>query len=94
MARGTVVIDPGHGGTANVGGSDANHAVSTTRDEAVTRWREFLQKHLPANGEYEDGFQRDYVRAAQYELMRLEYLLGHDKEGDALLQQLEDVGGQ
>jgi len=25
---GTVVIDPGHGGTANMGGSDANHAVS------------------------------------------------------------------
>jgi len=67
---------------------------STTRDEALTRWRAFLQKHLPPNGEYEDGFQRNYVRAAQYELMRLEYLLGHDKEGDALLQQLEDVRGQ
>jgi len=26
--KGTVVIDPGHGGTANMGGSDANHAVS------------------------------------------------------------------
>jgi N-acetylmuramoyl-L-alanine amidase len=26
--RGTVVIDPGHGGTENMGGSDANHAVS------------------------------------------------------------------
>jgi N-acetylmuramoyl-L-alanine amidase len=26
--RGTVVIDPGHGGTENIGGSDANHAVS------------------------------------------------------------------
>ena len=28
MAKGTVVIDPGHGGTRNVGGSDANHATS------------------------------------------------------------------
>jgi N-acetylmuramoyl-L-alanine amidase len=28
MANGIVVIDPGHGGTANVGGSDANHAVT------------------------------------------------------------------
>ena len=25
---GTVIIDPGHGGTTNMGGSDANHAVS------------------------------------------------------------------
>jgi N-acetylmuramoyl-L-alanine amidase len=30
MANGTVVIDPGHGGTANVGGSDANHAVTSS----------------------------------------------------------------
>lgn len=28
MASGTVVIDPGHGGTENMDGSDANHAVS------------------------------------------------------------------
>lgn len=28
QVRGTVVIDPGHGGTTNIGGSDANHAVS------------------------------------------------------------------
>jgi N-acetylmuramoyl-L-alanine amidase len=28
MATGTVVIDPGHGGTGNLGGSDGNHAVS------------------------------------------------------------------
>ena len=26
--KGIAVIDPGHGGTANMGGSDANHAVS------------------------------------------------------------------
>lgn len=28
QVRGVVVIDPGHGGTVNIGGSDANHAVS------------------------------------------------------------------
>ena len=28
VVKGTVVIDPGHGGTVNIGGSDANHAVS------------------------------------------------------------------
>jgi len=27
-ATGTVVLDPGHGGSVNLGGSDANHAVS------------------------------------------------------------------
>jgi N-acetylmuramoyl-L-alanine amidase len=30
MANGTVVIDPGHGGTGNLGGSDGNHAVSAS----------------------------------------------------------------
>src|SRR5207237_5914778 len=30
MATGTVVIDPGHGGTGSIGGSDGNHAVSPT----------------------------------------------------------------
>ncbi|MDQ1640548.1 MAG: hypothetical protein QOF62_3887 [Pyrinomonadaceae bacterium] len=28
MATATVVLDPGHGGTGNIGGSDGNHAVS------------------------------------------------------------------
>ena len=28
MATGTLVIDPGHGGTGSIGGSDGNHAVS------------------------------------------------------------------
>jgi N-acetylmuramoyl-L-alanine amidase len=30
MANGTVVIDPGHGGTGNLGGSDGNHAVGAS----------------------------------------------------------------
>jgi N-acetylmuramoyl-L-alanine amidase len=28
MATATVVLDPGHGGTSNIGGSDGNDAVS------------------------------------------------------------------
>jgi len=28
MATGIVVIDPGHGGTGSIAGSDGNHAVS------------------------------------------------------------------
>jgi len=30
MANGTVVIDPGHGGTGSIDGSDGNHAVSVS----------------------------------------------------------------
>lgn len=38
MAKGIVVIDPGHGGTTNMGGSDANHATSPSgvREKAMT----------------------------------------------------------
>ncbi|WP_048506718.1 N-acetylmuramoyl-L-alanine amidase [Chryseobacterium angstadtii] len=32
MKTGIIVIDPGHGGVNNVGGSDANHAVSALGD--------------------------------------------------------------
>lgn len=32
MKTGIIVIDPGHGGVENVGGSDANHAVSALGD--------------------------------------------------------------
>lgn len=30
MANGTIVIDPGHGGTGSIGDSDGNHAVSVS----------------------------------------------------------------
>src|SRR5262245_1754324 len=66
-------------------------ASSPSRREALVRWREFLTKYRPPNDEYEDAFQRNYVRAAQYELMRVEYLLGDVRAGDALLHDLEDV---
>ena len=69
-------------------------ASSKTAPEAVARWREFLKIHQPPSGEYQDGFQRNYVRSAQYELMRVEYLLGHASEGDTLLRDLEDVLGK
>lgn len=69
-------------------------ASSSTREDALARWREFLQKHGLPGGEYQDAFQRNYVRSAQYELMRLEYLAGHVDEGDALLRDLEDVRGR
>jgi N-acetylmuramoyl-L-alanine amidase len=30
MATATIVIDPGHGGSGLIGGSDGNHAVSVS----------------------------------------------------------------
>ena len=30
MATATIVIDPGHGGTGSIDGSDGNHAVSVS----------------------------------------------------------------
>ena len=65
-------------------------AGAQTLREAADRWTEFLRAH-PPDGEYEDAFQRNHIRAAQYELMRVEYLRGRAQEGDKLLNQLEDV---
>lgn len=69
-------------------------AGSKTVKESADRWREFLKTHQPPDGEYQDAFQRNFVRSAQYELMRAEYLLGHAREGDTLLRNLEDVRGR
>ena len=59
----------------------------------VAGLRRFLKKHQPRDGEYQDGFHRNRVRAAQYELMRLEYIKGNVKAGDRLLAQLHDLDG-
>ena len=75
-------------GTLN---GDFAWAVESVADMA-TRLRRFLKQYKPADGEFQDGFQRSRVRAAQLELMRLEYLKGNVKAGDRLLAQLEDPG--
>jgi hypothetical protein len=61
--------------------------------DALTTLRRFLKQQTPANEEYQDGFHRNRVRAARFELMRLEYLHGHVAAGDKLLAQLQDVDG-
>ena len=66
-------------------------AVESSPDMA-TRLRRFLKQYKPADGEFQDGFHKSRVRAAQLELMRLEYLKGNVKAGDRLLAQLEDAG--
>jgi hypothetical protein len=66
-------------------------AGASTLDDAAARWAEFLRAHEPPNGEFEDSFQQNHVRAAQYELMRVQYLRGNAAEGDKLLTKVEDV---
>ena len=66
-----------------------SEAVQRGPDAAV-RLRRFLKQHEPANGEYEDAFHERRVRAARFELMRLEYLSGHVAAGDRLFARLQD----
>jgi hypothetical protein len=61
------------------------------RPDAAKEIRRFLKKYEPPDREYQDGFHRNRVRAAQFELMRLEYLKGNVKAGDRLLAQLQDL---
>jgi hypothetical protein len=58
--------------------------------DAIERWREFLVRHRPKDGSYEDGFHARHVRAAELELLRAYYLAGRIQEGDSLLHQLVD----
>jgi len=67
-------------------GGEFAWAIGSGPDRA--RLRKFLKQYEPANGEYEDAWHRDHVRAAQVELMRLEFLNGNVKAGDHLLAQL------
>lgn len=67
-------------------------ADAATLEEAVLRWQRYLETHNPPGREFEDGFHASYVNAAQYELLRVYYLLGRREDGDALLRRLDPVG--
>ncbi len=71
-------------------GGDFAEAVKRGPD-AAARLRRFLKQYDPAGGDYEDGFHQNRVRAAQFELMRLEYLSGHVAAGDRLLARLQET---
>jgi hypothetical protein len=71
--------------------SDFESVPTAGVDEAARRWRSFLRKFEPPSGEFQDAFQQKRVRAAQFELMRLEYLRGNVKAGDRLLAKLQDL---
>jgi hypothetical protein len=67
-------------------------ATAATLAVAASRWEEFLKTHNPPGAEFEDSFHASHVAAAQYELIRVYYLLGRREEGDALLRQVDPVG--
>jgi hypothetical protein len=71
--------------------SDFESAQTVGVDDAAKQWRNFLRKFEPPSGEFQDAFQQKRVRAAQFELMRLEYLRGNVKAGDQLLAKLQDL---
>src|SRR5262245_52255873 len=56
--------------------------------------RRFLKENDVPDLEFQDGLHWNRIRAAQYELMRLEYLSGNAKAGDRLLAKLQDLDGE
>jgi hypothetical protein len=72
-------------------------ANATTLEMAAVRWEAFLTTYKPTRDaqapeqEYEDAFQANHIAAAQYELMRVYYLLGRVEDGDRLLRELDPL---
>lgn len=92
--RGTPLYGLAKRATAGSRGTLGGDFAWAMQDDATAanRLKKFLKQYEPANGEFQDGFQRSRVRAAQYELMRLAYVSGRVKEGDRLLHRLHDLG--
>lgn len=65
--------------------------ASQTLHIASLRWKEFLRKHSPPGREIGDGYEAQLITVAQYELMRVYYLLGDAKAGDQLLLKLDPL---
>jgi hypothetical protein len=68
-----------------------NAAKAQTLADAASGWEQFLTKHKPANGEYEDSFQKMLIDSATYELIRVYYLAGQRDKGDELLKTLDPL---
>jgi hypothetical protein len=60
-------------------------------EEAARRWTAFLKRHPPEE-ETEDAVQKRYIDAARYELIRVNYLLGSQEEGDRLFRAADPLG--
>lgn len=68
-------------------------AAARARDlrEAASLWEQFLKRHKPVDGEYEDAFQKRLIDSATYELIRVCYLSGERNKGDQLLRELDPL---
>jgi hypothetical protein len=66
-------------------------AASQTAHVASLRWKEFLRKYNSPEREVGDGYEAQLIAVAQYELMRVYYLLGDAKAGDQLLLKLDPL---
>ena len=60
-------------------------AASPNMATAQQRWNKYLQDHQQA----EDGFSKNYLISAKFELMRVYYLQGKSPKGDMLLRQFD-----
>ena len=60
-------------------------AASPDMATAEQRWNKYLQDHRQA----QDGFSRNYLLSAKFELMRVYYLQGKSPKGDMLLRQFD-----
>ena len=66
-------------------------ASAATLDEALARWKDFLEKYTPREDEgYEDAIHVRLIRSANYELLRVHYLRQSFKEADKLLKEIKD----
>jgi hypothetical protein len=64
---------------------------SSSIQVAADRWKSFLDNYAGPDREYEDGFDTMRVKVAKYELVRIYYLLGKVKDGDAIFRQLDPL---
>lgn len=86
---GAAAASPAAAGTLQ--GDFQSAATSRSLAEAMTRWERFLHDHEPADGEYEDAYQKYRIDAAKLELMRVYYLLGRQADGDRVLRALDPL---
>ena len=66
-------------------------ARSATLEEAASRWQAFLATHTPADGEIEDEYAANRLKAATYELVRVYYLLHLTGKGDSVLKHMNPL---
>lgn len=67
-------------------GDFVNALKSNSLQDAKSNWASFLEKY--GNKDLGDAFEGNHLRLANFELMRVYYLLGDANKGDELIQKL------